>query len=114
MLILGSLSLFTFDNGDDYLINLPKQSNLFQFENNKMYCLKREMKKLISTLAMTYRHCQYMRMTGDAKLSKSTAVEFELSASVISVDKSTKEEKTLMLSSALAELAVDSKKDKQI
>ena len=40
--------------------------------------------------------------------------EQKLSVSVISVDESKKEEKTLALSSALTELVVDSKADKEL
>ena len=72
------------------------------------------MKKLINTLVLTYRYCQSMRMTGEAKLSETEAAESELSASMISVEESKKEEKTSVLASALVELVVDSKEDKQI
>ena len=44
----------------------------------------------------------------------SEAAESKLSISVIPVEESKEEEKTLMLSSALAELVVDSEEDKQI
>ena len=72
------------------------------------------MKKLISTLALTYILCQSMRMTGEAKPSEAKAAESEFSVTVIPVDKSKKVEKMLALSSALAELVIDSKKGKQI
>ena len=72
------------------------------------------MKKLTSTLALTYRHCQSLRMTGEAKQSEGKAEEYVLSVSVIQVDKRKKEEKTFALSSSLGELVVDSKEDKEI
>ena len=55
-----------------------------------------------------------MRMTGEMKPSETEATEFALSVLVIPVKESKKEEKTLMLTSALAELVVDSEDDKQI
>ena len=54
-----------------------------------------------------------MRMTGEARQSETEAAErSEISASVISVDESKEEEKTMMLSSALAELVFGSKIEK--
>ena len=51
-----------------------------------------------------------MKMTGEAIPSETEAAKkSELSVSVIPVDKSKEEEKTSMLSSALAELVADSK-----
>ena len=73
----------------------------------------REIKKLINTLALTYKHCQSMRMTGEAKPSETEAAKSELSLSVIPVEESKKEEKTLMLSSALLQLVVDNKEVKK-
>ena len=72
------------------------------------------MKILISTLALIYRHCQSMRMTGEAKPSEAEAAKSELSVSVIPVDDSKKEEKAWALSSALTELVVDSNEGEQI
>ena len=67
------------------------------------------MKKLINTLVLTYKHGQSMRMTGEARPSETEAAEkSQFSVSVIPVEESKKEEKTLMLSSALAEWIVDS------
>ena len=57
------------------------------------------MKKLISTLALTCRHCQSMRMTGEAKPSEAEATESELSMSVIPFNENKKEETILVLSS---------------
>ena len=71
------------------------------------------MEKLISTLALTYRH-QSMTFTAEAKSSEGKAAESELYVLVISVDNSKKEEKTLIPSSALAEVASNSKEDKQV
>ena len=52
-------------------------------------------------------------MTGEARPSETEAAErSELSASVISVEESMEEEKTMMLSSALAKLVVGSKVEK--
>ena len=84
----------------DYFIKFMIQSNLFCF-------------KLISTLSLTYRHCRSMKITGEAKPSEAEAAESELSASLTSVDERKKEEKSLVLSSDLAELVVDTKEDKQ-
>ena len=54
-----------------------------------------------------------MRMTGEDKPSETQAAEeSELSVAVIPVKESKKEEKTLMLSCALAELVDNSKKNK--
>ena len=59
------------------------------------------MKKLINTISLTYKHCQSIRMIGEARPSKTKAAErSELSASEISVEDSKEEEKTLMLSRA--------------
>ena len=66
-----------------------------------MYFLRMEVKKLISTFSLTHRYCQSKRMTGEAKPSEEEATESELSVTVISVDKSKEEEKTLALSSSL-------------
>ena len=55
-----------------------------------------------------------MRITGEAKSSEGTAAESELYASVISIDESKEEEKTLVFSSALTELFAESKENKQI
>ena len=63
------------------------------------------MKKPISTLVLTYRHCQSMRMT-KAKPSEAEAAESEFSLSVILVDERKEEAKTLVLSNALAKLVV--------
>ena len=53
-----------------------------------------------------------MRMTDEAKPSEAEASENELSLSVIPIWESKEEEKTLLvLSSALAELVVDSEED---
>ena len=71
--------------------------------------LRRDMKKLIGTLALTYRCCLSMRMTGEAKPSEGKSPESELSVSVIPVDESKRNEKTMVLSSALAVLIVDTK-----
>ena len=71
------------------------------------------MKKLINTLVLTYKYCHCMRMTDKAKLSETEAAESsELSTSVIPLKGSKKEEKTLMLSSALAEMVVVGKVEK--
>ena len=114
MLILGSLSLFAYTDWNDSFIKLITQSNLFHLNNNDMYHLRKEMKKLISTLVFTYRYCQSMRMTGEAKPSEAEAAESDLSLSVIPVDESKEEEKTLVLSSVLAELDAYTKEKKQI
>ena len=54
-------------------------------------------------------------MTGEARPSKTKAAEWsELSVSVIPVEENKEEEKTLALSSALAELVVFSKDIKKI
>ena len=72
------------------------------------------MKKLINTFVLTYKHCQSMRMTGQAKPSETEAAKkSELSVSVIPVEESKEEEKTLALSSALAELVADSKENEK-
>ena len=55
-----------------------------------------------------------MRITGEAKLLEGKSPESELSVSVIPVHESKKEEKILVLSSAMTKLVVDIKKDKQI
>ena len=61
------------------------------------------MKKLINTLLLIDKYCQSMKMTGEARPSQTeTAEKPELSVSVIPVEES-KEEKTMMLSSSLAE-----------
>ena len=109
ILILRSSSLFNFSDRDDYFIMLIRQSNLISFENNDIYCMRKEMKNLMSTLALTYRCCLSMRITGEAKLSKGISPKSELSVSVIPVDENKKDVKTLVLSSALTELVVDSK-----
>ena len=102
MLILGSLSQFTYTDCNDYFLKLIIQSNLFHFDNDK-----REMKKLINTLVLTYKYCQSMRMTGKARPSETEAAKrSEVSASVIPVEETKEEEKTLMLSSALSELVI--------
>ena len=62
------------------------------------------MKKLISTHVLACKYCQYIRMTGEAKPLETEAAESELSVSVIPVEKSKEEEKTLMLSWALQNL----------
>ena len=67
------------------------------------------MKKLINTLALTHRHCLSIRMMCRVKPSEEKSPEYELSVSVIPVDESKKKEKTLALSSALAECVVDGK-----
>ena len=72
------------------------------------------MKNLINAIVLTYRHCHSRRMTGKAKPSEAEAALSELFISMIPVDESNKKEKTLALSSALAELVVDSRDDKQI
>ena len=72
------------------------------------------MKKLINTLVLTYKHCQSMRKTDEAKPSEADAVESELSVSAIPIEERKEEEKTLMLSSALADLIAVSEEDKQI
>ena len=72
------------------------------------------MKKLLSIIALTYKHYQSMRMTGEAKLSEMGAEESELFAPAISIEESKEEKKPLRLSSELAELVVDSEEDKQI
>ena len=59
------------------------------------------MKKLIKTLVLTYKHCQFMRMTGEAKPSETEAAESELSVTVIPVEENKEEKKTLALSSAI-------------
>ena len=63
---------------------------------------------------LTYKHYQSMRMTGEAKPSETEAAESELSVSVIPVEESKEKEKTLVLSSALVELVVDSKEIQKI
>ena len=71
------------------------------------------MKKLVNTLVLTYKHCQTMRMTGEVRPSKTEAAErSKLFASVIPVEENMEGEKTMMLSSALAELVVVSKEEK--
>ena len=113
MLILRSLSLFTYTHWNDSFIKLKTQSNLFHFDNDDIFCFKGEMMKLIKILVLTYKYCQCMRMTGEARPSETEAAErSELSASVFSVEEDKEEEKTLMLSSALAELIIVGKKEK--
>ena len=72
------------------------------------------MKKLINSYVLTQKHCQSMRMTGEAKPSETEVAEFEFIVSLIPVEKSKEEQKILRLSSALAELVVESEKDTQI
>ena len=43
------------------------------------------MKKLLSTLVLKYKHCQSMRMIGEAKPSEIEAAESEVSVLVIPV-----------------------------
>ena len=83
------------------------QTNPFYFENNDIYFLRMEIKKLISTLSLTLQHCHSMKMISKAKPSERKAEESDLSVSVIPVDESKEEEKTLALSGALAELIID-------
>ena len=79
-----------------------------------MYHFRRDIKKLISNLELTDQHCQSMRMNSEAKPSEAKAAKSELSVSIIPVDESKKEEKTLVLSSVLAELLVHRKEDKEM
>ena len=97
MLILRSSSQFTFADRVDYFTKLIMQSNLFCFENKGIYHLRRKIKKLTSTIALTYRHCQSIGMTGEAKPSEGKATETDIFVSVICVDESKKKEKTLAL-----------------
>ena len=55
-----------------------------------------------------------MRKTDEAKPSEADAAESELSLSAIPIEERKEEEKTLMLSSALADLIAVSEEDKQI
>ena len=66
MLILGTSCLFIFANRDDYFGMLIMQSKIFQFNDNDMGCLKRDLKTLLSSLVSTYRHCLSMRMSNEA------------------------------------------------
>ena len=75
MLILGSLSQFTYTDWNDYFLKLIVQSNLFCFDNDNIFCLRREMKKLVNTLVLTYEHCQSIRMTGEARPSETEEAE---------------------------------------
>ena len=100
MLIVGSSSLFTFDDRDDYFKLLTTQSNVFCFDNNDVYNLRSKMNKLISSLALTYTYCLPLRMTGKAKPSEEKSQESELSTLVILVDDN-KKEKDFWLSQVL-------------
>ena len=64
------------------------------------------MKKLINSLVLSYRHCQFMSVTVEVKQLKREKAEPEFSALIISVDENNKEGKTLALAIALAELVV--------
>ena len=73
------------------------------------------MKKLISFLALIYRHFLSIRMINDSKSLEKKLSESELSVLVIPVDDSKKEKKDpLALSSVMTELVVNSEKNKQI
>ena len=45
------------------------------------------MRKLINILVLTYKHCQSIRMTGEAKPSEKKTAKSELSVSEIAVEK---------------------------
>ena len=51
------------------------QTNPFYFENNDIYFLRMEIKKLISTLSLTLQHCHSMKMISEAKPSERKAEE---------------------------------------
>ena len=73
------------------------------------------MKKLINTHVLAYKHCQFMKTTGEARPSETEAAEkSELSVSMISVEESKEDTKSLMLSIAFVELVVDSKEVEKI
>ena len=104
MLILGSFSLVTFSDRDDYFMKFMTLGNLFDINNNDICHLRREMKKLIKPLPLTYGYHQFISITGKAKPSETVAAKSELSVSVILVDESKEEEMTLVLLSTLAKL----------
>ena len=96
------------------VIKLIMKSNLFHFDNNDIFLLSREMKKLINNHVLTYKHCQSMKMTGKAKPSETEAAESDFSVSVVPAEESKEEEKTLASSSTLTEPVVESKEVKKI
>ena len=60
--VFHPIRLFTLADINHCFIKLITQSNLFQFSNNDMDHLRKDMKKLINSLASTYRCCLFMRI----------------------------------------------------